>query len=134
VVVRVRRYLCVLCNGTATVVPRGVAPRRHYSAAAIALAVALFGVCGQSAARVREQVSPAKHIGFDESGGGWVTLRRWLLAGREGTLFGPLPSGVGASQRDVAEHLAAMLATKAPRTAAFLPLEHQAFLGAGLMF
>src|SRR5690348_13799716 len=43
-VVRVRRYLCRRCGATLTVVPQGVLPRRLFSAAAIGLALCLWGI------------------------------------------------------------------------------------------
>ena len=39
-----RRYRCVSCGAILTVVPRGVAPRRHYGHAAIAMALTLWAI------------------------------------------------------------------------------------------
>lgn len=132
VVVRVRRYLCHACGQTLTVVPSEVTERRHYSASAMALAVALYGVAGLTPSEVRHQVSPWRIVGAAATG--WTTLRRWLRAVRRGTLFG----GVRASPqsftlRQVAERAAMTLAACAPPSAAAWPIERQAFAGAVAM-
>jgi hypothetical protein len=54
----VRRYRCTRCRATCTVVPREVLTRRLYSAPAIAMALALFGLLSRTVAQVREAVSP----------------------------------------------------------------------------
>jgi len=41
-----RRYQCQPCGAVVLVVPRGILRRRLYSAGAIALALALWGVAG----------------------------------------------------------------------------------------
>src|SRR5580698_6077419 len=74
-----RRYRCVPCGAVFLVVPREVLPRRQYSAAAIGLALALWGLVQATALAVRLRVSPATALGFDAMAG-WVTLRRWAKA------------------------------------------------------
>ena len=44
IVITVRRYLCLACGAVILVVPCGMLPARHFSAGAIAWALALFGV------------------------------------------------------------------------------------------
>jgi hypothetical protein len=62
-VLSIRRYRCGACGAVITVVPSGVIARRHYSASAIVLALALFGVEGQAPRSVRAAVSPWQIIG-----------------------------------------------------------------------
>jgi len=81
-VIRARRYRCRGCDRTTTVVPRGVVPRRHYGAPAIALACFLLGVSGLTVAAVRQRVAPG--ITHEP---GWAVVRRWLAAVRARLLF-----------------------------------------------
>ncbi len=73
-----RRYRCKACTA---VLPASALARKHFSGAAIALA--LWGLCGWSAAQVRAVVG-----GRMPSGGrprGWRTLTRWarqVMGGR----------------------------------------------------
>jgi len=108
-----------------------VTARRHYAATAIALAVALYGVVGLTASKVREQVSPWR---VPEEATSWPTLRRWLCAIAQGALFARVrrvPASFG--RRQVAERAATTLAAYAPPPAAAWPIEHQAFAGAVAM-
>src|ERR1700755_70416 len=75
-----RRYRCVRCGAVLTVVPRGVAPRRHYGYAAIAMALTLWPIVGASVAPVRRQVC-AWPLTI-EAGTRWPTLQRWAHAAR----------------------------------------------------
>jgi len=64
------------------VVPRGLVPRQHFGAGAIALALFLFGVLGQSAAEA------ARRAGSWAAGASaWRTVRRWLAAIEQRRLF-----------------------------------------------
>jgi hypothetical protein len=133
VVVRVRRYRCVACRGTLTVAPRGTLQHRHYSAAAIGLALALFGLDGARMAEVRRRVSPWSMVGASAAGR-WAALVRWIRAVRRGELFAAVrlaPSG--CTLRQIAERAGATLAACAPPTARTRPLAEQAFLGAPAM-
>jgi hypothetical protein len=125
-----RRYRCVCCGAVLLVVPREVLPRRQYSASAIALALALWGLVGATALAVRRRISPAKEVGFTASTG-WVTLRRWTKAVRQGDLFPSTPPAApSATLRNVAALAATALAANADPTTRPLPLAHRAFLGA----
>ena len=75
--VHARRFLCRACRAVMTVVPEVVAQGRWYSAAAIIWALALFGLCGQTAAAVRARVQPAA-AGSGGPGSGWRQLARWV--------------------------------------------------------
>ena len=112
------------------VVPREVLPRRQYSAAAIGLALALWGLVQATALAVRLRVSPATTLGFNAMAG-WVTLRRWAKAVKRRPLpLGAGPPGPSATLREVAAGAATALAASSDPTTRHLPIEHRAFLGA----
>jgi hypothetical protein len=128
----VRRYLCQRCGATLTVVPRGVLPRRHFSASAIGLALCLWGLMRLCAKKVRAQVSPWRHVGATAAAG-WTQLRRWTEAVRQrrllgGVLVGPLPAG----RREVAQRAAVALSTLCPPQQAGQGMPQQVFVGAAL--
>lgn len=74
--ITVRRYRCLRCSAVMMVCPRGVLPRLRYGAVAIALALGLWAVEGQSSSVVRSQVSPFAVLGHDARRG-WRSLARW---------------------------------------------------------
>jgi hypothetical protein len=114
VLLLLRRYLCLECGAVVTVVPRGVLRRRLYSAGAIALALALFGLDELSEAAVRERSSPWRIVGATAAKG-WCTLRRWVRAIRSGRLWPTLASlRADWSDRDVARRVASALAARGP--------------------
>lgn len=125
-----RRYACQACGAVILVVPGGVLRRRLYSAAAVALALALWGVDGLAPAEVRLRVSPWRIVGA-EAARGWASLRRWARAVRDRRLFAEvraLPDG--ARLREVAARAATTLVARAPSSIDGLPLATRAFLGA----
>lgn len=125
-----RRYRCVGCEAVLLVVPSEVLPRRHYSAAAIAFALALWSLAQATAASVRRRVSPAKVVGV-AAASGWASLRRWANAVRRGALFPSTPSaGPLATLRQVAAAAATAFAASAPPALRRLPLVERAFFGA----
>jgi len=127
--VRCRRYRCLRCSAVVLVVPRGMLPRRWYSASAIALALALFGIERATPAAVRRRVSPFKVIGH-RAATGWVTLGRWADTVRAGRLFSQVrPSPPGFTRRQVAERAATTLGSRAPPPTD-APLVARAFNGA----
>src|SRR5487761_2369842 len=81
-VVRARRYRCRHCKVTLAVLPRGSLARRHYSAGAIVLACALYGMLGETLASTRGRISPWRSVEA-----GWPALERWLRAVERGVLF-----------------------------------------------
>ncbi|WP_140875963.1 transposase family protein [Myxococcus xanthus] len=83
---RVRRYRCRACGVSQTVVPAEVLGRKLYSLAAIAWALALWGLESLSAAAVRRRVSPWDVVG-PGSAGRWDALCRWAGEARRGTLL-----------------------------------------------
>ncbi|XXS91786.1 hypothetical protein WMF17_07520 [Sorangium sp. So ce362] len=107
VTIEARRYRCRRCGTVITVVPRGVAPRRHFAATAIGLALLLVGAAGAALIEVRRRVSPWS-ASFDADT--WVTVRRWLLAIDQGRLFPPVrASPLAFSLRQRAERAAMTL-------------------------
>jgi hypothetical protein len=124
-----RRYRCQPCGAVIAVVPAGVLRRRLYTAGAIALALALYGVIGLAPAEVRARVSPLRIVGATAAGG-WASLRRWARAVRRGRLFGGVRAPAEtATLRQVAARAATTLAAYAP-AAGGLALDSAAFLGA----
>lgn len=125
-----RRYQCQLCDAVLLVLPRGVLRRRLYSAAALALALALWGADELTPAKVRARVSPLRIVGATAARG-WASLRRWAKAVRTGALFGSVRGNcVGTRLREVAARAATTLAAYAPSCADALPISTRAFLGA----
>jgi hypothetical protein len=126
VAVLAHRYRCVPCAAVLTVVPCSVLARRRYSAAAIAYALALWGLVLASAAEVRRRVSPAKHVGATAAAG-WAMLRRWARAVKERRLFATTPLPPSATFRRVAASAAAALAGRADPASRTRPIEQRAF-------
>jgi hypothetical protein len=130
ITIRVRRYVCRLCTAVLVVVPLGVIAGRLFCAAAIGLAVALFGVAKLPMGEVRRRVSPWQHVGTSAEGS-WLSLRRWVHAIRERRLFvsvRPAPSRFTA--REIAARAAQTLAALAPPSLAAVAIEHRVFAGA----
>jgi len=126
-----RRYLCRSCGAVAVVGPRGLVRRRLYSAGAIALAFALYGVAELAPAEVRRRVSPLRIVG-PTAAAGWASLRRWSRAVRTRRLFPSVRAlPAVATARQVAARAATTLAAYAPSSAK-VPLESAAFLGASM--
>lgn len=125
VVIACRRYLCVACDSILTVVPRGVAPRRHYGQAAIAMALALWAVLGESVGEVRRRVC-AWRISH-ESGRRWPTLRRWANAARAAL------GDAGLTLETAAARAAQRAIGRAPPEARHGPRWAQAFAGGCVM-
>lgn len=81
VVIACRRYECTACGAILIVVPRGVAPRRHYGHAAIAMAFALWAIAHEPVAEIRRRVC-AWRISHDAPTR-WPTLTRWARSARD---------------------------------------------------
>lgn len=128
-VLHVRRYRCRACKAVLLVVPRDVEPRRHYSRPAIALALALLGLLGQSAATIRRAVSPWRIT----TTAGWATLRRWVGAVRRGALFPSVSLPSDASAAQVGERVAQVAMSYAPPTMRGAPQLALVFAGAVAM-
>jgi len=129
-----RRYQCCECRGVCVVGPAGIVRRRLYSGAAIAWALALYGLLKCRIAAVRCRTSPWRVLGA-AARGSWHSLRRWLRAVREGALWPRLrlaPTHWVA--RQVAEHVAASVSAQAPTRYAKESIETRAFHGASQPF
>lgn len=130
VVVQVRRYLCRACRAVVQVVPRGVLALRLFSAAAVGLALTLFGVRRCAMAAVRERVSPWRRVGAS-AGASWLALRRWIRAIREQRLFACVrPAPARFTARQVAERAAMTLGAQATPELASDAVEARVFAGA----
>jgi len=123
-----RRYRCTECGAVMLVVPRGVLPRKRYWAQAIALALALWGLAGETATSVRSRVGFG--VWFES---GWQSLRRWAAEARDGGLFPGLRLAElteGSTARSVASRVASWLAGHAPPAEERQELVELAFAGA----
>lgn len=125
IVVACRRYACTACGVTMTVVPRGIAPRRHYGHAAIAMALALWAIVGAPVAEIRRRVCAWPHS--HETPGQWPTLRRWARAARE-TL-----GDAGLALKLAAARVAQQAIGRAPPEARHAPRWAQAHAGGSVM-
>lgn len=130
VTLRVRRYLCRLCQTVIVVVPLGVIAGRLFPAAAIGLALTLFGVEGLPLREVRRRVSPWQFVGATAHGS-WLAVRRWVRAIRQGRLFVCVRhSPESFTMRQVAERAATTLAALAPPSLAHAAIAQRVFAGA----
>jgi hypothetical protein len=127
-VVRVRRYRCTRCKATMTVVPTEALTSRLYTASAIALALALYGLEKLAAAAVRKLVSPMLIVGVT-SVTRWLTLRRWCRDVASTRLFRGVRR-VDGSMREVAAAAASSLSAYALPAPEPPPLPTLAFHGA----
>jgi hypothetical protein len=67
------------------VVPKGVVARRRFTAPAIVVALALYGLA-VPLDEVRARVNPLRIVG-EAAQGDWAQLRRWARAALRGELF-----------------------------------------------
>jgi hypothetical protein len=84
---------------------------KHYGAAAIAMALGLWGIERMRAEQVRELVSPWRERG--RSGSRWRSLARWAEGAARGALWRSVSSGLEGTARSVAERCARLLAAQA---------------------
>ena len=113
VTVEGRRYQCQICEALIIVEPCSVLRYRHFSASAIVMALALFGLEGASAAQVRRRVSPWRTVGHAACRG-WVTLHRWIDVARQGRLLPAMRHRAAGDDRGVAARVARAVASRAP--------------------
>jgi len=123
-----RRYRCRSCGAVMRVLPATAVARKHFSAAAMGLALALWGLCGWSAAQARAAVS---HLAGSSGGatGRWRTLTRWARQMARGQVFAQVEAPQGTARQQAAR-LAQILCGWAPPEARGQELTHQAFAGA----
>jgi hypothetical protein len=128
--IRVRIYHCQGCGAVVRSAPSTLYYRRLYTAAAIGLALALWGLLNVSVVQVRATISPWKIVG-NSAPRRWPTLRRWAQAVRARTLFTNVrrcPDHF--TLKKVAARAAATLAGLSSSNQAALGIEAQAFFGA----
>jgi hypothetical protein len=125
IVIACRRYWCTSCGAILTVVPLGVAPRRHYGHAAIAMALALWAIAREPEADIRRRVC-ARRISV-ESPTRWPTLTRWARAARVALGLASL------SLQEAAARAAQIAIGRAPPSARYGPRWAQAFAGGSAM-
>jgi hypothetical protein len=120
-----RRYRCSGCKAIILVVPRGVAPRRHYGLAVVAMALALWAVAQRRPLEVRERICVAQGTVW---GTEWPTLRCWARAARASM---SVPAAF--TLREVAGRAAQIAIGRAPPSLRTAPLWAQAFAGGQAM-
>ena len=125
IVIACRRYQCTSCDAILTVVPRGVAPRRHYGHAAIAMALTLWAVVGAPIAEVRRRVCAWQIT--EECPTRWPTLARWARAARDALGDTSMPLIAAAART------AQIAIGRAPPSLRTAPREAQAFAGGSAM-
>ncbi|WP_437828168.1 DUF6431 domain-containing protein [Sorangium sp. So ce1153] len=132
VTVQARRYRCTACGAVVVVVPRGLLPRRRYSAAAIGWVLARVGLEGATTPVVRAEVCSAVVLGV-AAAERWLAPSRWIDASRRGQLFPRLGRhGADSTRAQVAERTAMQLVALSARGSAGTPAPHLAFHGAAL--
>ena len=113
------------CSAILTVVPRGVAPHRHYGYAAIVMAFTLWAIVGEPEAEVRRRIC-ARRISV-ESPKRWPTLARWAGAARDALGTASL------SLKDAAARVAQIAIGRAPPGMRRAARWAQAFAGGSAM-
>ena len=130
VVIEVREYECQECGAVMRVVPRGVVERKHFSGPAIALALAVVGLLGLTAADARRRVNEAV---AGPGARGWSTVGRWASDVASGRLFAKLDlRDLPKATVDIARRAAQALCGRAPPWSRGSALDHQAFAGAAM--
>ena len=123
-----RKFRCTRCQAVLTVAPAETLSRRLYSAAAIAWALALYGLSLLAPEAVRKLVSPWQVVAAS-SATRWRTLSRWCAAATAG-LFTKLLPLTGTTARQVAAAAATAISAFAVPVPEPPPLDVLAFHGA----
>ncbi|XXY47290.1 DUF6431 domain-containing protein [Sorangium sp. So ce269] len=132
VMVHARRYRCSACRAVVVVVPRGLLPRRRYSAAAIGWVLSRIGLDGATTPAVRAEVCCSTILGV-AAAERWLAPSRWIESSRRGQLFPRLGRhGAESTRAQVAERTAMQLVALSPRGSAGERAAHLAFRGAAL--
>lgn len=129
--VAARRYRCRSCAALVLVVPSGLVARRLFTASAIGLALALFGLERMPLPRGRTAVSPWTTIGATAAAG-WLSVRRWIRAVRDRRLFARLHLGGTAQQtaHQIAARVARALSALGPSAPTRADVRAAVFAGA----
>ena len=107
----VRRYRCRACGHEMRVTHSALLRCKHYGAAAIAMALGLWGIEQTPAELVRVEVSPWRER--DPSGSRWRSLARWASGAAAGALWRSVSTSLVGTARSVAERCARVLVTQA---------------------
>lgn len=129
--VLVRRYECQYadCRTIVRVLPAAAQVFKHFSGAAIGMALSLWGVVGLSAGQVRDRVSDWRVRGAGARG--WKSLGRWSGDVLTGRLFAELRlRSLPVDACAIAGAAAIALCGHAPPAMRSGPIEHQSFIGA----
>ncbi len=127
--VALRRYRCRHCKAVVQVGPRGVLRHKHFSAAAIVLAMWCVGFAAMSTAQVRQRISPWTPT-QERRTSSWAAVNRWLLDQRQGRLFRTVrPAPVVFSRPLQAQRVAMAAMSLAPPACWGLGLPQRAFFG-----
>jgi hypothetical protein len=108
------------------VVPPWTVPFKHFSGTAIAMALALWGLCGASAAEVRQRVNERQSDGAC----GWERLAKWACEAATGRFFAKLGLGPLTGQPHALSARVAQALCGWASAAAGSSYEQQAFAGA----
>jgi hypothetical protein len=107
----VRRYRCRACGHVMRVTHSALLRSKHYGAAAIAMALGLWGIAQTPAELVRAEVSPWRERG--PSGSRWRSLARWAMGAAAGALWRSVSTTLVSTARSVAERCARVLVAQA---------------------
>jgi len=132
VLLTLRRYLCRSCGATLTVGPRGLLTGRLFSAAAVALALCLWGLEKLRQAQVYAQVNCWRRP-QEQAAHPWRQLGRWARGIVQRRLFRDLlPGPPPPAPQEVAARAAAALSARCPPALCKEPMRQQVFAGAAL--
>jgi hypothetical protein len=108
---KVRRYRCRACGHVMRVTHAALLRCKHYGAAAIAMALGLWGIEQTPAELVRAEVSPWRQR--DPGGSRWRSLARWASGAAAGALWRSVSTSLVGTARSVAERCARVLVAQA---------------------
>lgn len=111
--VTVRRYQCQECHLVMTVTTEALLPRKHYGAGTIGLALWLWSVTRQSAAKVRQALSPRTRIGA-AAVRGWASVKRWAGEACSGDVWQAVRTTLQVDLRADAERVMRQLRALGP--------------------
>lgn len=130
-VIDARRYECQYadCGTVVRVLPASARAFKHFSGAAMGMALCLWGVVGLSAGHARDRISDWRIRGA--AARGWRSLTRWADQVTEGKLFAELGvRWLPVDARTLAAAAATALSGHAPPAMRDGPPESLSFIGA----
>ncbi len=127
--VALRRYLCRPCGAVVAVGPRGVLRHKHFSAAAIVLALWYLGFKGLPTPQVRQRISPWSPT-QERLTSSWAAPKRWLFCQQQGRLFRTVRKAPAEfSEQERAQRVAMAAMSRAPPQCWALGPPERAFFG-----